>query len=70
MARFHTRTGALVTLNNDNKTAQRNHPAQEFNNGVVLSAGPLRDNQLFEVKIDRKVKSILQITQIFYQIWV
>ena len=54
--RFHTRTGALVTLSNDNKTAQRNHPAQEFNNGVVLSAEPLRDNQLFEVKIDRKVK--------------
>ncbi len=55
MARFHTRTGALVTLSNENKTALRNHPAQEFNNGVVLSAEPLRDNQLFEVKIDKKV---------------
>ncbi len=52
---FHTRTGALVTLSNNNRTAQRNHPAQEFNNGVVLSAESLRDNQLFEVRIDKKV---------------
>lgn len=56
MARFHSRTGALVALSNDNKTAQRNHPAQEFNNGVIISAEPLRDNQLFEVKIDKKVE--------------
>lgn len=52
---FHRRTGSLVALSNDNKTAQRNHPAQEFNNGVVLGEEPLKDNQLFEVKIDRKV---------------
>ncbi|CAG5120309.1 unnamed protein product, partial [Candidula unifasciata] len=54
---FHTKTGSLVALSNNNRTAQRNHPTQEFNNGVVLSAEPLRDNQLFEVKIDKKVNS-------------
>ncbi|XP_005104477.1 neuralized-like protein 4 [Aplysia californica] len=54
---FHTRTGSLVALSNNNRTAQRNHPTQEFNNGVVLSAEPLQDNQVFEVKIDRKVNS-------------
>lgn len=54
-AEFHRRTGSLVTLSNGNRTAQRNHPAQEFNNGVVLSLHPLKDNQLFEVKIDKKV---------------
>ncbi|KAL5014249.1 hypothetical protein ScPMuIL_008519 [Solemya velum] len=56
-ARFHSRTGALVSLSNDNKTAQRNHPTQEFNNGVILSNEPLLDNVLFEVKFDKKVNS-------------
>ncbi|KAH3780042.1 hypothetical protein DPMN_157852, partial [Dreissena polymorpha] len=56
-ARFHERTGTLVTLSNDNRTAQRSHPTQEFNNGVVLSATALRDDQVFEVKIDKKVNS-------------
>ena len=53
---FHDQTGSLVTLSNTNKTAQRNHPTQEFNNGVVLSAEVLKDNQLFEVRIDQKVR--------------
>ena len=52
---FHRRCGSMVTVSNNGRTAQRNHPAQEFNNGVVLSAEPMRDNELFEVKIDRKV---------------
>lgn len=54
---FHRRTGSLVSLSNSNRTANRNHPAQEFNNGIVLSLHPLRDNQLFEVRIDKKVNS-------------
>ena len=56
--RFHNRTGSLVSLSNGNRTAQRNHPTQEFNNGVVLSSDPLRDDQLLEVKIDKKVLKI------------
>uniref|UniRef100_T1IVE5 NHR domain-containing protein n=1 Tax=Strigamia maritima TaxID=126957 RepID=T1IVE5_STRMM len=54
---FHHRTGALVTLSNNNCTAQRNHPAQEFNNGLVLSVEPLKDNILFEVRLDKKINS-------------
>jgi len=52
---FHRRSGSMVTVSNNGRTAQRNHPEQEFNNGVVVSAEPIRDNHLFEVKIDRKV---------------
>jgi len=52
---FHRRSGSLVTVTNNGRTAQRSHPEQEFNNGVVLSAEPIRDNHVFEVKIDRKV---------------
>lgn len=55
LLQFHSRTGCLVSLSNCNRTAHRNHPAQEFNNGVVLSKDPLSDGQLFQVKIDRKV---------------
>lgn len=55
LPQFHSRTGSLISLSNSNRTAQRNQPTQEFNNGVVLSAEPLRDNQLFEVKIVKKV---------------
>ena len=54
---FYRKTGSLVSLSNGGRTALRNHPAQEFNNGVVLSAEPLRDGQVFEVRIDRKVGS-------------
>ena len=54
-ASFHSKTGSLVTLSNNNKTAQRNQPVQEFNNGVIFSNEPLKDAQLFEVRIDRKV---------------
>ena len=59
MAQFHNKTGSLVSLSNDGKTAQRSMPHQEFNNGVILSAEPLHDNQLFEVRIDKKVYIIM-----------
>lgn len=52
---FHPRTGSMVLLSNENRTALRHHPYQEFNNGLVMSNEPLKDNQLFEVRIDRKV---------------
>ncbi|KAK8759132.1 hypothetical protein V5799_003230 [Amblyomma americanum] len=54
---FHPKKGYLVVTSNENRTAQRIHPHQEFNNGIVMSAQPLRDNQLFEVRIDRKVST-------------
>ncbi|XP_075745116.1 neuralized E3 ubiquitin protein ligase 4 isoform X3 [Rhipicephalus microplus] len=54
---FHQKKGSLVVTSNENRTAQRIHPHQEFNNGIVMSAQPLRDNQLFEVRIDKKVST-------------
>ncbi|XP_075541254.1 neuralized E3 ubiquitin protein ligase 4 isoform X3 [Dermacentor variabilis] len=54
---FHQKKGSLVVTSNENRTAQRVHPHQEFNNGIVMSAQPLRDNQLFEVRIDKKVST-------------
>ncbi|KAH7959985.1 hypothetical protein HPB49_015773 [Dermacentor silvarum] len=54
---FHPKKGCLVVTSNENRTAQRIHPHQEFNNGIVMSAQPLRDNQLFEVRIDKKASA-------------
>ncbi|XP_076684468.1 neuralized E3 ubiquitin protein ligase 4 [Andrena cerasifolii] len=53
--RFHERVGALVKLSNNARTAERRRPLDEFNNGVVMTHRPLRDNELFEVRIDRLV---------------
>lgn len=51
---FHRRCGERVTLTNGNRTAIRNF--SEFNCGLVLSGEPLAENQLFEVRIDKKVR--------------
>ncbi|KAK9298978.1 hypothetical protein QLX08_007891 [Tetragonisca angustula] len=53
--RFHERVGSLVKLTNNARTAERRRPLDEFNNGVVMTHRPLRDNELFEVRIDRLV---------------
>jgi neuralized-like protein 4 len=36
-------------LSNNGRTAERVHPLDEFNNGVVMSNRALRENELFEV---------------------
>lgn len=51
--RFHERVGTLVKLSNNARTAERRRPLDEFNNGVVMTHRPLRDNELFEVNINR-----------------
>uniref|UniRef100_A0A4W5JSQ1 Neuralized-like protein 4 n=1 Tax=Hucho hucho TaxID=62062 RepID=A0A4W5JSQ1_9TELE len=56
-AELHPRSGKLIGLSNSNKTAQRNQPVQEFNHGLVLSREPLRDRDVFTVRIDKKVNS-------------
>ncbi|XP_041037273.1 neuralized-like protein 4 isoform X1 [Carcharodon carcharias] len=56
-AEFHLRTGKLVALLNGNRTAKRNKPTEEFNHGLAMSREPLRDGQVFQVRIDRKVNS-------------
>lgn len=54
-AELHPRSGKLIGLSNSNRTAQRNQPVQEFNHGLVLSREPLRDRDVFTVRIDKKV---------------
>uniref|UniRef100_A0A3Q0SCH3 Neuralized-like protein 4 n=1 Tax=Amphilophus citrinellus TaxID=61819 RepID=A0A3Q0SCH3_AMPCI len=53
----HKRIGKLIGLSNSNRTARRNQPVQEFNHGLVLSKEPLRDRDVFTVRIDKKVNS-------------
>lgn len=53
MMAFHTNCGKRITLKNNNRTATRN--ISEFNHGLVLSALPIENDTLFEVKIDEKV---------------
>lgn len=55
-AELHPRSGKLIGLSNSNRTARRNQPVQEFNHGLVLSKEPLRDRDVFTVRIDKKVK--------------
>ncbi|KAM4678136.1 neuralized-like protein 4 isoform 2-T2 [Discoglossus pictus] len=57
MAELHLRTGKLVILSNGNRTATRKQPAQEFNQGLVLSAKPLGPGEVFTVRLDRKMNS-------------
>ncbi|XP_053680569.1 neuralized-like protein 4 [Anopheles nili] len=52
---FHRRCGKRITLSNGNRTAMRN--VSEFNHGLVLSAEPLQDDALFEVRIDEKIQA-------------
>lgn len=47
---FHEKCGTLIKLSNNNKTAERRRPLDEFNNGVVMTNRPLRHNEMFEVK--------------------
>lgn len=47
--RFHERVGSLVKLSNNSRTAERRRALDEFNNGVVMTHRPLRDDELFEV---------------------
>ena len=51
--RFHERHGSLIKLLNNNRTAERKRPFDEFNNGVVMTHRPIKDNELFEIRLDR-----------------
>lgn len=53
MSSFHERCGERVTLLNENRTAIRDY--SEFNHGLVITAEPLANDVLFEIKIDKKV---------------
>lgn len=49
--RFHTNFGPLVKLSNNQRTAERRRPLEEFNNSVVLTHRPLRDDELFQASL-------------------
>lgn len=51
---FHEKCGTLIKLSNNNKTAERRRPLDEFNNGVVMTNRPLRHNEMFEVSAAAK----------------
>ena len=38
-----------MKLSNNRRTAERRRPLDEFNNGVVMTNRPLKDDELFEV---------------------
>lgn len=52
---FHSRCGSLISLSSNSRTAERRRPLDEFNNGVVMTHRPLKDNELFEIRIDKLV---------------
>ncbi|WAR14180.1 NEUL4-like protein [Mya arenaria] len=52
---FHERCGSLVKLTSGRRTAERRRPLDEFNNGVVMTNRPLRDEEIFEIRLDRLV---------------
>lgn len=56
MSYFHYRCGDRITLLHDNCTAVRND--SDFDHGIVISAEPLVNDVLFEVKIDRKASTV------------
>ena len=47
--RFHPHCGSLIKLSNNNRTAERQRPTEEFKNAVTLTNIPLRNDELFEV---------------------
>lgn len=66
-AELHPRSGKLIGLSNSNRTAQRNQPVQEFNHGLVLSREPLRDRDVFTVRIDKKVNGPVTFERSVFQ---
>jgi neuralized-like protein 4 len=53
--RFHTLCGKNARISNNGLTASRPNALGEFNSAIVISNRPLRDNELFEVIIEKMV---------------
>ena len=69
IAIFHSNHGALVQLSENHLTAFRQRPSHEFNQGLVFSNKPLKDDELFEVRIDRKVSHLPLLNLSFSLSW-
>ena len=48
---FNEKTGTLIKLSNGRRTAERKRPLDEFNNGVVMTNRPIKDEEMFEVRV-------------------
>lgn len=48
---FHPNCGTHAQVINNGRTAHRPNAADDFNNGVVLTARQLKSGELFEVRI-------------------
>lgn len=53
--RFSEHHGDQVALSDDLRSAIRINPLCEFNNAVVMSHRPLRDDEMFEVIIEKLI---------------
>ena len=53
---FNDKHGSLIKLSGRKQTAERMHAMDEFNNGVVMTNRPLRNNEMFEVSKERVVR--------------
>ena len=62
---FNERTGTLIKLSNGRRTAERKRPLDEFNNGVVMTNRPIKDDEMFEVDI---IFQLLEFKQYFISI--
>ena len=54
---FHSRHGSLIFLSNENHNARRRNATTEFNNGLLFSKFALKDSEIYEVRIDRKINN-------------
>ena len=52
---FHPMHGTNSAITNSGRTAIRPNATGEFNDAIVMSNRPLKDNELFEVIIERMV---------------
>ena len=52
---FHHLHGTNSTILNNGRTAMRPNATGEFNDAIVTSSRPLKDNELFEVTIEKMV---------------
>ena len=53
--RFHQRHGRNAILSAGGRTASRSSNSGEFNEAVVASSRPLRDDELFEIRVEKMI---------------
>ena len=56
---FNFKHSKLITLSSDKRTAERQFKFLNAGHGIVFSDQPLRDNEVFEVSVDKLVPALL-----------